>query len=172
MSATKKLVYTAICIAIGILLPMLFHLLPIANAGSVLCPMHIPVLLCGFLCGWAYGGVCGIITPLLSSLLTGMPPLMPYGVSMMFELCAYGLLAGLLYQLTKKKLFYSLIGAMLGGRIVMGIVNAVLLGLSGTEYGLTAFLTAAFVTALPGILLQLVLVPAILFALRKAKLAE
>lgn len=172
MTNTRKLIYSAICLAIGLLLPQVFHMFSVANAGSVFCPMHLPVLLCGFLCGWIWGGAVGILVPLLSSLITGMPPLFPTGVSMMLELCAYGILAGVFYNLTKKKIFLSLILAMLGGRIVLGIANTVILGLSGTAYGFTTFLTSAFVTALPGIVIQLVLIPVILFALKKAKLAD
>ena len=169
-NSTKKIVFTALCIALGIVLPMVFHLIPIANLGPTLCPMHIPVLLCGFLCGWPYAAVCGIVVPLLSSIFTGMPPIYPFGVSMMFELLAYGALTGVLYRATKGKIYVTLIGAMLGGRIVAGLVNTVLLGVFGEGYSLTAFVTAAFVTSLPGIVLQLVLIPAVVYALKKAKL--
>ena len=100
-----------------------------------------------------------------------MPPA-PMNISMMLELCAYGALAGVFYKVTKKKVFLTLILAMLGGRIVLGIANTVIFGLSGTAYGFTTFLTSAFVTALPGIVIQLVLIPVILFALKKAKLAD
>ena len=48
-STTKKLVSCALCIAIGVLLPMAFHVIP--NAGSIFLPMHIPVLICGLFCG-------------------------------------------------------------------------------------------------------------------------
>ena len=170
MTNTRKLIYSAICLAIGLLLPQVFHMFSVANAGSVFCPMHLPVLLCGFLCGWIWGGAVGILVPLLSSLITGMPPA-PMNISMMLELCAYGALAGV-YKVTKKKVFLTLILAMLGGRIVLGIANTVIFGLSGTAYGFTTFLTSAFVTALPGIVIQLVLIPVILFALKKAKLAD
>ena len=171
MTNTRKLIYSAICLAIWLLLPQVFHMFSVANAGSVFCPMHLPVLLCGFLCGWIWGGAVGILVPLLSSLITGMPPA-PMNISMMLELCAYGALAGVFYKVTKKKVFLTLILAMLGGRIVLGIANTVIFGLSGTAYGFTTFLTSAFVTALPGIVIQLVLIPVILFALKKAKLAD
>lgn len=164
------MVFTALCVAIGILLPMVFHMVPVANTGAVFIPMHIPVLICGFLCGWPYGALCGITVPLLSSALTGMPPLFPVAVSMVFELCAYGALAGLLYKLTKGKIYLTLIGAMIGGRIVMGIANAVIFGVIGKAYGIQAFTATALITALPGITIQLALVPSIIYALKKSKI--
>ena len=91
---TKTLVLAALFLALGVVFPQLFHAI---GAGPVFLPMHIPVLLCGLICGWQYGGICGLIVPLLSSLLAGMPPLWPTCPSMMLELCAYGLLTGLLH---------------------------------------------------------------------------
>lgn len=166
-SATKNMVLSALCLALGLVLPTVFHLV---GAGPALLPMHIPVLLCGLLCGWQYGALVGFITPLLSSLLTGMPPLFPVGTAMMLELCAYGVLAGLLYQKMRSNIYVSLLGAMLGGRIVSGIANAVFLGMAGKAYGLSAFVAGAFVTALPGILIQIVFIPLIVIALQKSGL--
>ena len=99
---TKQLVLAALCVALGVVLPVAFHSIP--NAGSVLLPMHIPVLLCGLVCGPVYGLLSGILTPLLSSMITGMP--------------------------------------------------------------------ASFVTGLPGIIIQLVLLPAVVLLLEKARLVE
>ena len=169
-TTTRNLIFTALCIAIGLLLPQLVKVVPVAYPGAVLLPMHIPVLVCGFLCGWRYGAVSGIITPMLASLLTGMPPLFPNAVSMMFELAAYGLLTGLLYKLTNRKIFLTLIGAMLGGRIVLGLVNALLFSIANNVYGLAIFISGAFITALPGIIIQLILVPIIIRSLERAKL--
>lgn len=59
-----------------------------------------------------------------------------------------------------------------GGRAVSGIANAVLLGIAGKPYGFTVFLTSAFVTALPGIVIQLVAVPLLVAALQKAGLVQ
>ena len=124
-STTKKLVSCALCIAIGVLLPMAFHVIP--NGGSVFLPMHIPVLICGLFCGWPYGLACGILTPFISSVTTGMPPAMILP-QMMVELAVYGLVAGLCTQYISMKnemtkLYMSLIIAMLAGRIVNGFVN-------------------------------------------------
>ncbi|QUG42582.1 ECF transporter S component [Psychrobacillus sp. INOP01] len=169
-NTTKKLIYTAVCIAIGIILPQAFHLLPISNVGSVLLPMHIPVLICGFICGYKYGAICGIVLPFLSSILTGMPPLFPIGVSMMAELATYGLLTGILYEVTKGKVLPSLLLAMLGGRIIMGISSTFFMGLANMPFGFEAFIAGAFVTALPGLIIQIMIIPSIVFALKKLNL--
>lgn len=168
-STTRNIVFTALCIAIGLILPRLVNMIPVAYPGSVLLPMHIPVLVCGFLCGWRYGAISGLILPILASALTGMPPLFPTAVSMSVELAAYGLLTGLLYQITNGRIFISLIGAMIGGRIVMGLANTLLFGLADNAYGFAVFISGAFVTAFPGIIIQLILVPIIIQAFRRAK---
>lgn len=167
---TRKLIYTALCITLGLVLPQANKLVPGVNLGAILLPMHIPVLLAGFLCGIPYAFFAGAILPLLSFAFNGFPILFPVGISMMFELGAYGGITAFLYHYSKGKIYPSLIGAMLGGRIVMGIANAILLGIAGNPYGLTVFLTAAFVTALPGIIIQLIVIPTILYALKKARL--
>lgn len=172
ISRTRKLTYTGLCIAIGLILPQFIKVIPVSNPGAILLPMHIPVLLSGFLSGPIYGAVSGIILPLLASVLTGRPAMFPTGISMMFELVAYAGLAGLIYRITKGKVYPSLIGAMIGGRIVMGIANTILFSFTDKAYGMEAFISASFITALPGIIAQIILIPAIVYALRKAGLAE
>lgn len=164
-----RLTTTALCVALGLLLPTVFHVFG-TGAGTALLPMHIPVLLCGLLCGWQYGALCGILVPLLSSILTGMPPIFPVGVSMMIELCAYGVLTGILYQTLKQNIYLSLVGAMLGGRLIYGLANTILMGVAGKPYGFAAFLSGAFLTAWPGIILQLAIVPLLVIALQKSGL--
>lgn len=166
---TKNLIIAAFCLALGLVLPGAFHAI---GAGTVFLPMHIPVLLCGLLCGWQYGAAVGFVVPLLSSVLTGMPPIFPVAPAMMLELCAYGLLTGLLYHRFKQNLYVALVGAMLGGRVVSGLANALFMGMADKPYGLTAFLSGAFVTALPGIVLQLVAVPLLVVALQRAGLVR
>jgi biotin transporter BioY len=164
-TTTLHLVLAAMFTAIGILLPIAFH--PIGLAGQVFLPMHIPVLLCGFILGKEYGALVGIIVPFLSSAFTGMPPLYPVAVSMALELAAYGFFAGLLYKNFKLNVFISLIGAMIAGRVVMGIANVILLGIAGNSYSFSGFIAGAFVTAWPGIVTQLILLPIILLGLKK-----
>jgi hypothetical protein len=170
INRTQKLIYTGLCIGIGLILPQFVKIIPVSNPGAILLPMHITVLLCGFICGWPYGAFCGLILPLLASVLTGKPPLFPTGISMMFELGAYGALTGVIYLYTKGKIYPSLIGAMLGGRIVMGVVNTILFSFTDKAYGMAVFITGAFVTALPGIIIQIILIPIIVNNLKKSKL--
>lgn len=169
MSHIKKLVLAAVCGALCVVVPMAFHSIP--NAGQMFLPMHIPVLLCGMLCGWPYGLACGLIGPALSSLITGMPlPAVLPG--MLVECAVYGCVSGVLLHFIRTgnrcaDLYLSLVPAMLLGRVVSGIVKKLILtpGLS-----LNAWVTASFVTALPGIAIQLLLVPALLLGLERAKL--
>lgn len=168
----RRLTLTAVCLALGVIFPQLFHAIP--RSGMILLPMHLPVLLCGLLAGPAWGLICGALTPLLSNLVSGMPPAGPILYSMIFELAVYGLLAGLAFQFIRTKslvldLYLSLILAMLGGRIVYGLANGLIFS-AGTGYGLEAWFTASFVTGLPGIAMQLVLIPLLYGALAKAKL--
>ena len=170
MTDTKKTIYTAICITLGIVLPIAFHSLP--NAGGIFLPMHIPVLLCGLLCGWPYGLLCGAAAPLLSGLFTGMPPA-PLLPGMMVELAVYGLSAGFLMGMIRTKIFYvdlyiSLIPSMLVGRIVSGIAKAWIF--TPGAYSMVAWVTASFITALPGLVIQLLIIPSIVYALEAADL--
>lgn len=164
-ATTINLTGAALCMALGVVFPIFFHML---GAGPAFLPMHIPVLLCGLLFGWEYGAVCGFLVPLLSALLTGMPPLFPTAPAMMLELCAYGILTGVLYRKARWNVYPALIVSMLGGRAVSGIANAVFMGIAGKPYGFTAFLSGAFVTGLTGIIIQIVAVPVIILSLEKA----
>ena len=168
-SSIKRMTLSALCTALCVVLPMAFHMIP--NAGSVMLPMHIPVLLCGLVCGWHYGLLCGILGPLVSSVLTGMPPaaILP---GMMVECGMYGCVGGLMMERVRTGSLYgdiyiSLPVAMLAGRVISGIVKALILtpGLS-----FTAWATASFVTALPGISIQLILIPTLIVALTRAGL--
>ncbi|MBQ9553096.1 MAG: ECF transporter S component [Clostridia bacterium] len=167
--STKQLTFSAMFLAIGLALPFLTGQIP--QIGKMLCPMHIPVLLCGFICGWQYAAVIGFICPLLRSVLFGMPALYPSAIGMAFELMAYGLLVGVLSQKIGKeklwKIYLALVAAMLGGRLVWGLAQIVLLGIKGNRFTVSAFIAGGFVNALPGIILQLILIPPLVFALEK-----
>ncbi|MBR5960180.1 MAG: ECF transporter S component [Clostridia bacterium] len=168
----RKLTYAALFLALAIVLPFLTGQIP--EIGSMLCPMHIPVLLCGFLCGWPWGLAVGFIAPLLRSVLFGAPPMFPGAVAMAFELAVYGAVSGLLYRLLPKKkwsIYASLIIAMLAGRAVWGIVRLILAGLSGKGFTWAAFLAGAFTNAVPGIILQIVLIPVLVMILDRAGLS-
>lgn len=173
MNHTKKLVTAAICLALCMVLPFLTGNIP--QIGSMLCPMHIPVLLCGFLCGPLYGAVVGAIAPVLRFVLFGMPPILPTGVAMCFELAVYGLVSGWLYRLFLRKkmngnlaVYAALILAMTAGRIAWGIVRVILTGAGGYAFTWQAFMAGAFLNAIPGIIIQIVLIPIIVLALKRA----
>ena len=161
-TALRKRILAALFLAIGLILP--FITMQIPTVGKMLCPMHIPVLLCGYICGWPYGLLIGIITPLLRGVLFGMPAIFPNAFCMAFELATYGLVAGILSEKMKKdikSLYISLIAAMLCGRIVWGLVSAAVYAFTGGIFTWELFLMGGFINALPGILIQLVLIPAL-----------
>ncbi len=169
----KNLVMAALFTAIGIVLPQAFHMIP--NAGSIILPMHIPVLICGMTAGGFYGAIAGALTVSLSILINGMPPLFPIGVCMIAELAVYGLVSGMAYKALgcrthRKRTYAALIIAMIAGRAVNGLAMSVAMGMAGKTYTLQAFLMGAFVTALPGIIIQLVLIPPVVVALEKVHL--
>lgn len=168
----QRLVLSAMFIAIGIVLP--FFTGQIREIGNMLLPMHIPVLLCGLVCGWRYGAAVGFILPLMRSLMFGMPVLFPSAVGMAFELSVYGFLVGFLFTLIPKRslpmLYAELFAAMLAGRAVWGGVMTVLVHVDDEVFTFYAFLTGAFLNALPGIVLQLVLIPAVMMLLDRTRL--
>ena len=169
-TSVRKLTYAALCLALALVLPFLTGQIP--EIGSMLCPMHIPALLCGFLCGTPWGLAVGGVAPILRSLLFSRPPMFS-AIPMAFELAAYGAVAGILYRRLprrKGRIYLSLILAMIAGRLVWGIVQVVMMGLQGSAFTMEAFLAGAITTAIPGIILQLVLIPAVVAALEKAKM--
>lgn len=164
----RQLILAAMFLTLALALPFLTGQIP--QVGSALCPMHIPVLLCGFFCGPWYALAVGLVAPLLRFALFGMPPLMPTGIAMCFELATYGFVSGLLYKrLPGKKVFtyVTLIAAMLAGRIIWGIARVILAGLAQSEFAWTAFLSGAFVNAVPGIILHILLIPVLVIALKR-----
>lgn len=174
----KKLVLSAMFMAIGLVLPFITG--QIQQIGNMLLPMHIPVLFCGLICGWQYGAVVGFVLPLLRYVLFGMPPIFPTGVSMSFELAVYGVVIGLIMQQLSKRnttdsgknyvrnLYLALIGAMLAGRIVWGLVRFILARATMQPFTMEMFMAGAFLTAIPGIIVQLILIPGIMAALKRA----
>ena len=195
-SPARNVVLAALFLALAFVLPMVTGHLP--QVGNMLCPMHFPILLCGFVLGGPWGlavgfaapllrsrglgdvykrqGLAvGFAAPLLRSVLFGMPPMFPIAISMAFELATYGAVSGWLYRRVKHTLpmtYATLAAAMVAGRLVWGAVRFVLAGLSGSGFPFSAFLSGALFTAVPGIIAQLVLIPLIITALQKAKVLE
>ena len=168
MKTTFKLILSAMFLALGLTLPFLTGQIP--QIGNLLLPMHIPVFLCAFICGWQYGGMVGFITPLLRSFIFGVPFLYPNAISMAFELCTYEIVCGLIYQCFKKKniptIYFSMLPAMIAGRIVWGVIQVILLGLKDVPFSFNMFISGAILNAIPGIVIQLILVPGIVTVLQ------
>ena len=163
--AYKNMTSAAVCLALCMVLPFLTGQIP--SVGQMLSPMHLPVLLAGFVCTPLWAAAVGLCAPLLRHVLFGMPPF-PTAYAMCLELAAYGLISGLLYRALPKKtssIYLALLGAMLAGRGVYGLAMWAILG---TEYSWGAFLAGAFTGALPGIALQILLIPVIVLALQKS----
>ena len=153
-STTRSLVLAALFLALAFVLPMITGHVP--QVGNMLCPMHFPILLCGFVLGGPWG-------------------LFPIAIAMAFELAAYGLVSGVLWHKVKHTvpmMYASLVTAMVAGRLVWGAVRFVLAGLTGSSFPFSAFLSGALLTAVPGIIAQLILIPLILVALQKAKFMD
>lgn len=167
----RTLTYSALFLALALILPFFTGQIP--QIGSMLSPMHLPVMLCGFFCGGPAGLAVGFIAPLLRCLLFGMPPFLT-ALAMSFELAGYGLCCGVLFRLFSGRLgqlssiYAALIPAMVIGRLVWGAAQFVILGVSGSTFPLSAFLAGAVLNALPAIVSQLILVPALVLLVRRA----
>lgn len=166
----RKMTFSAMFIALAFVLPFLTANIP--EIGQALCPMHIPVILCGFICGWQYGLAVGYVSPLMRSFIMHAPPVMS-AIPMAFELAAYGAIAGLMYKLLPKKapfMYVDLLVSMIAGRLVWGTVKFFMAGLDVSAFGLSAFWAGAVMGSIPGIIVQIVLIPAIVYALSRAGL--
>lgn len=167
----NKLVLSAMLLALAYVFPFITGQVP--EIGNMLCPMHIPVILCGYICGGPWGLAVGFVTPLLRSLTLGMPALFPKAVSMAFELAVYGFMSGVLYRLFPKKkiyIYFSLFVSMIAGRAVWGVVQFACLGFDISKFGFAVFWTEAVINAIPGIILQVALIPVAVMLLEKTKL--
>lgn len=167
MKKTNKITMTAVLLAIGIILPTIFHATGIN--GKIFLPMHIPVLIGGLILGGKLGLLIGVLLPIMNHLILGMPPV-PIVYTMIFELAIYGLVTGILYKNIKMTLVPSLICGMFLGRLASGLGFFVLTYLTTGKLGsLKLFLNGAFVVGLPGIAIQLILVPVIVRQYEKSK---
>lgn len=170
----KKMTLSAMFIAIGMVLPFFTGQIP--QIGNMMCPMHIPVFLCGLICGWQYGAAVGFVVPLLRSFTFGMPILYPSALAMAFELMTYGLVVGFVYGHSRWQcvisLYRAMIAAMISGRLVWGMAMIVLMGVRGNQFTFQAFLAGAFLNAIPGIILQMVFIPAVMIVLNRTGLVR
>lgn len=165
---TKKVTYSAMFLALTFVLPFFTGQIP--QIGAMLCPMHFPVLLCGYLCGGVWGTVVGFLAPVLRSVILGMPMMFPNAICMAFELAAYALVAGMMHKRLPQKKWYiyiSLISAMIMGRLIWGIAMFICLGLNSDKFGMSTFFAGAIANAIPGIILQLIIIPVLVVSMSK-----
>ncbi len=167
-----NLLLSAMFLSMGLVLPFLTG--QIQQIGNMLLPMHIPVILCGLICGWQYGLTVGAILPVMRSFLFSMPVLYPSAIAMSFELAVYGFLVGLLFTKAKwqcvRSLYRCLIISMIAGRVVWGIAMLLLSGVKGELFTLETFIAGALINAIPGIILQLIIIPAVMLVLDRTHL--
>lgn len=169
-TSIQQIVIASVLLALGLFLP--FFTMQIPDIGNKLLPMHLPILLCGFVLNWKYGLFLGFLTPILRSLIFSMPVLYPTAFAMAFELATYGFITALCYRLFPKKLssiYGSLIIGMLAGRIVWGLVMMAIMSISQEMFTISIFYTSAVLNAIPGIILQLLIIPLLVKALQTAK---
>lgn len=162
---TKKLTYSSLLLALGIILPQVFHLF--GASGSIFLPMHIPVLLAGFFLGGNSAAIIGIMTVLISAAVTGMPPV-PILYFMLVEVAVYGLASGLTYKKFRLNIYVSLIIAMAMGRIASGITVFILQPLLGFKIAPVPYVIGSVTTGLPGIIIQLIFIPIIVLSVERA----
>lgn len=169
--SSNKTILAAMFLCLGLVLPLLTS--QIRQFGNMFLPMHIPVLLCGLICGPLYGFLIGAILPVLRSVIFEMPKLYPDAVAMTFELATYGFVIGILYNRffsqNIKYIYLCLIISMILGRIIWGTAQIILFSLANMEFTFKIFVSGAILSAIPGIILQLILIPAVMMALKKAK---
>ena len=169
-----NIVLSAMFLAIALILPLFTA--QIKEFGNMLLPMHIPIMLCGLVCGWQYGLTIGAIAPLLRSALFGMPVMFPSAIAMAFELATYGFVIGILFQKARwkciKSLLRCLVISMVAGRVVWGVVQCILLGLGENGFTISMFVSGAIVKAIPGIILQFMLIPTVMLMLGKTHLVR
>lgn len=172
MKNVKKLNLTALCLALCVVLPLAFHLIP--EGGSLFSPMHIPVLICGLACGPVWGFACGVLGPVLSSFISGMPNA-AYLPPMLVELAAYGLLTGTIMRIARTgklyaDLYISLGTAMLLGRVLAGLARGFIFARGAFTVSMWA--ASYFTGSVPGIIVHLIIVPILYSALMKARLID
>lgn len=170
--SARTVATAALVCALSVTVPQIFHLIGGKALGNAFLPMHLPVLLGGYLLNPAAAMLCGMLSPMCSFLLTGMPAA-PRLFFMIFELGAYGLCTSLFARKCRLPVFLSLPLAQILGRTVYFLclvfaLNILQFEISGVSSASAALLSAVS-TGVPGIILQLCTVPALLAALRKAK---
>ncbi|BCV24353.1 ECF transporter S component [Gelria sp. Kuro-4] len=164
---TRDLVVAGLLIALAVTLPLAAHLIKVG--GPVLLPMHIPIFLAGLLLGPGLAAAVGVLAPLVSFFLTGMPPLSPPVLPLMVvELATYALVLSVLTRRTSWSIWLTLPVAMLAGRVALGLAAAVIGPLFGFHVNPVFYVYGALVQGLPGLALQLIIIPLVALQLRRS----
>ncbi|TRZ94710.1 MAG: ECF transporter S component [Dehalococcoidia bacterium] len=162
---------TAVFVLAAVLVPWIFHQFHLA--GPTFLPMHIFVLIGGLVFGWRAGLIIGLLTPLASYAVSGMPVLrlLP---QIVIELSAYGLIAGILREKYNLRAIWSLLGAMVGGRLALLLALLTIYLVAGESYSPLGLETNPFVAfwsvieqGWPGIAVQMVSIPVIIWLVGK-----
>lgn len=161
----RELAAAALFCALGITVPVLFHVL---GVGRVFLPMHLPILFGGLLLRPGMAALTGGVTPWASTLITGMPPL-PMAVIMCAELATLGAVASAAFRAGMPVWLaaWLAIGARVAVTFVLTLGLARILHLPPSATGL-----ASVLAGMPGMVLQAALVPAAAFPLARRRLAS
>lgn len=164
---TRQITLASLFIALCVIVPFLFHLV---GLGMIFLPMFLPILLAGFLIDFRFAWLVGSLGPLTSSLATGMPPFFPTAISMAAEGMVAAGVASFLFHTPKKSLWLALPVAIVAERItrvIMILLIFPIFGLPAKEWSIVEL-----ITTLPGVVLQLILIPLVLFMFWRFKIIE
>ncbi|MGM9661553.1 MAG: ECF transporter S component [Oscillospiraceae bacterium] len=168
----KNLAVSALLLAASVVLPFAGGVLPL---GDRLLLAQIPVLLCGLVCGAPYGAAVGLLAPFLSFVVTGAPAIYPDAVAMAVEYALFGAVASPIFRAFARSaasLYASLIAAMAAGRVGYIAASYIMLELQKQPYSLSAIVRQECVACWPGLLLQLLAVPALVLAADRTGLMD
>lgn len=174
-SPLYRMIVIAVLLALGMVLPFLTGQIP--TIGQAISPLHIPAFIAGLTCGWGWGMALGLVLPILRSFMFGMPPLVAVAIPMAFELAAYACICGVAYPLLRKRMknlpamLVALLLAMVAGRLMGGAAKAIVMGITGSGFTFSMFISSYFVTTAVGALIHLIVVPVVVLALEKAHLS-
>jgi len=168
----RSYLLTAAFVTLAVFVPWVFHQFHLA--GPTFLPMHIFVLIAGLLFGWRAGLLVGLFTPLISYFISGLPALniLPQVV---IEVSAYGFIAGMLREKYHLRTIWSLLGAIVGGRLTLLLAISIIYLIGGQSYsplGIEANPLASFWSTVkqgwPGLAIQLAFIPVIIWLVGKS----
>jgi LytS/YehU family sensor histidine kinase len=168
----RSYLLTAAFVMLAVFVPWVFHQFHLA--GPTFLPLHIFVLIAGLLFGWRAGLLVGLFTPLTSYFISGMPALniLP---QVIIEVSSYGFIAGILREKYNMRTIWSLLGAIMGGRLALLIAISIIYLIGGQSYsplGQESNVLASFWSTIkqgwPGVAIQLISIPGIIWLVGKS----